>query len=144
MTISDVITAIATKNQKEGFTLNPSASTIEIIKFETKIGFLLPPEFKALYSVCNGFECEEDMFRFIPLDDIIERGDHGENWFHFAEYMIFCDIWTLRKNNDRYEIVNLGNTEFILCTSLTEFLEHFLAGNVFEDGGLYHWRETLH
>jgi len=30
-----------------------------------------------------------------------------------------------------------------MTQSLEEFLEHFLTGNVFNEGGLYNWQEEL-
>lgn len=143
VTIKELINAIEAKNQKDGFKLNPPASDDEIGVFEAKVGFLLPKDFKEFYSFCNGFECNDDIFNFIPLHGIIENADYGETWFHFAEYMIYSDMWTLKKDAATYSIVNLGDKETVLTKSLMEFLEHFLAGNVFEDGGLYDWQETL-
>ncbi len=140
MKLLELINAISLK---DGVRLYAPASENEILDFERKIGFAMPDDFKKFYSVCNGFECEDDIFNFIPLHQIIENADHGEDWFHFCEYMIFSDMWTLRKTNDIYEIVNLNEQELVLTKSLSEFLEHFLVGNVFEEGGLYKWRDTL-
>lgn len=103
----------------------------------------MPDDFKEFYTFCNGFESYSDMFNFISLQAIIENADYGENWFHFSEYMIYSDMWTLKKNANTYSIVNLGDKEIVLTSSLIDFLEHFLAGNVFEDGGLNHWQGTL-
>jgi hypothetical protein len=143
VTIKETINAIAAKNQEGGFKLNPPASTDEINSFEAKVGFALPDDFKEFYSFCNGFECNEDIFNFLSLHTIIENTDYGEKWFHFAEYMIYSDLWTLKKTANTYSIVNLGDKEIILTTSLIEFLVHFLMGNVFEGGGLYDWHETM-
>lgn len=143
MTIPGIIDAITTKNSKTGFKLNAPASADDIARFEAIIGFVLPDEFKELYSICNGFECEEDIFNFIPLDTIIANDDHGENWFHFAEYLIYSDMWTLRNRNGICEIVNRGDREIVLSTSLRAFLICFLSGNVFETGGLYDWHKTV-
>lgn len=143
MTMPEVIDSIADKNQKFGFILNPPATADEISCFETKIGFVLPDDFKEFYTYCNGFECSDDIFHFLPLQTIIENADYGENWFHFSEYMIYSDKWTLKKNADTYRIVNINNKEIVLTTSLMEFLHHFWVGNVFEDGGLYEWQEIL-
>jgi hypothetical protein len=143
MTISEIINAIAVKNQKDGFKLNAPATANEISNFEAKVGFAMPDDFKEFYTYCNGFECDNDIFNFISLHAVIENADYGENWFHFSEYMTYSDMWTLKKDADSYSIVNLGDKEIILTKSLMEFLEHFLAGNVFEDGGLYEWHEAL-
>ncbi len=143
MTISEIINAIAVKNQKDGFKLYAPATDNEISNFEAKVGFAMPDDFKEFYTYCNGFECNNDIFNFISLQAVIENEDYGENWFHFSEYMIYSDMWTLKKDADSYSIVNLGDKEIILTKSLMEFLEHFLAGNVFEDGGLYDWHEAL-
>lgn len=139
MTISEIVNAIEAKNQKDGFKLNPPATADEICDFEAKLGFAMPDDFKEFYTFCNGFVCNSDMFNFISLQAIIENADYGENWFHFSEYMIYSDMWTLKKDADKYSIVNLGEKEVVVTNSLMKFLEHFLTGNVFEDGGLYQW-----
>jgi hypothetical protein len=145
MTMREVIEAILQKHKKYGITLNRPASELEIQKFERKLGFPLPFDFKEFYSTCNGFECTEDIFKMASLEDALKyQQDYGENWFHFAEYMIYSDMWSLRiKDDGGYEIFNKDDTEIVLTTSLQEFLERFLRGNVFENGGLYEWQEEL-
>jgi len=143
--MEEVIAAIYQKHKDYGITLNPPASEQEIQEFERKIGFSLPVDFKEFYSICNGFECTEDIFKMVSLEDaLLHEQDYGKNWFYFADYMIYCDTWSLRKkDNGRYEIFNRGETEIVLTTSLLEFLERFLQGNVFDKGGLYDWQEEL-
>ena len=143
MTIKEVISAIKQKHREYGITLNPPASALEIENFEKQSGFKLPEDFKEFYSICNGFECTEDIFRMIPIDEVLRRkGDYGNNWFHFAEYMIYSDMWSLRKRDDgEFEIFNKGEIEVVLTSSLQEFLERFLQGDVFGKGGLYDWHE---
>ena len=77
----------------------------------------------------------------INLEEVLnDERHHGQGWFYFAEYMIYSDMWTLRKRSDgECEIVNEGEMELVLTTSLQEFLERFLKGDVFESGGLYDW-----
>ena len=68
---------------------------------------------------------------------------YGNNWFHFSEYMIYSDMWGLRVlNSNQYEIFNDG-LNITLTSSLSEFLQRFLYGNVFETGGLYDWQNEL-
>lgn len=143
MTISEIVNAIVAKYPREGFILNSPATAAEISSFEATVGFAMPDDFKEFYTFCNGFESNSDMFNFISLQAIIENADYGENWFHFSEYMIYSDMWTLKKNANTYSIVNLGDKEIALTSSLIDFLEHFLVGNVFEDGGLNDWQGTL-
>ena len=58
--------------------------------------------------------------------------------------MIYSDMWGVRIiNAESYEIFNGSYKHPILTTSLTEFLEHFAFGNVFETQGLYSWQEQL-
>jgi len=41
---------------------------------------------KALYRFCNGFESAEDIFRIIPLKEIVEElSRYGPNSFAFAD-----------------------------------------------------------
>ena len=79
----------------------------------------------------------------IAFEDVFTyKENYSENWFHFAEYMIYADMWSLRRKDDgNFEIFNKGETEVVLTSSLQEFLERFLQGNVFEEGGLYDWHK---
>ena len=140
-----LIEKIHKKNKLEGIKINKPATNTDIQKVEAKLGFELPNDFKELYSICNGFECTDDIFNFIKTSEIAERkDDYGDNWFYFAEYMIYSDMWGVRiLNSTSYEIFNGSYTKPILTTSLREFLEHFEKGNVFEKGGLYEWQEQL-
>jgi hypothetical protein len=145
MTMIEIIAAIGQKHKAGGITINSPASELEIQHFEKKIGFNLPAEFKEFYSICNGFGCSEDIFNIVSLEDALRyEQDYGKNWFHFAEYMIYSDMWSLRMTGtDQYEIFNKTDTEVVLTSSLNEFLLRFLQGNVFEKGGLSDWREEL-
>jgi cell wall assembly regulator SMI1 len=62
MTIKELILAIAEKHSEAGITVNLPASSDDILRFEGKIGFSLPNDFREFYSICNGFSCEEDIF----------------------------------------------------------------------------------
>jgi len=136
-----LIAQIAKKNHKNGIDINPPASLAEIITFEEKIGFKLPTEFKEFYVLCNGFGCNEDVFTMLSLSEI---EDYTEHSFYFSEYMIFSDMWGLRFTpSGKYEIFNGSFPEKTMTTSLVEFLQKFLKGNVFDKGGLYEWQEEL-
>ncbi|MBX0289184.1 SMI1/KNR4 family protein [Hymenobacter sp. HSC-4F20] len=138
MSIKELVSAIATKHEQSGITLNPPASISQIISFERRIGFELPDDFTEFYLLCNGFSCEEDLFTMIGLEDILANKRHyGKHWFHFSEYMTYCGMWSLRKTSkNTFEIF----AEEVLTSSLAEFLSCFLEGDVFEAGGLYDWR----
>ncbi len=148
ISILDIISRIE-KDQKElGITLYPKASENEILYFERKIGRKLPYDVRLFYSFANGFESDENMFRIIPLEEIIEhcRGVEilDDNDFQFAEYLVFCDYWILAidtKDSGKYGIYN--NTDVIvkLTDSFSEFLNAFLEGGVFEVGGIYDLHE---
>jgi cell wall assembly regulator SMI1 len=141
MTIKELILAIAEKHSEAGITVNRPASSDDILRFEGKIGFSLPNDFREFYSICNGFSCEEDMINIIPLNDI----DHyGKGWFYFSEYMIYSDMWMLQKvNGSQYQIANGSYKNIVLTNFLSDFLKRFLRGNVFDKGGLYDWQEEL-
>lgn len=145
MTITTLLSAIEEKHRSYGITLNLPNAFYEIESFERTIGFELPADFKEFYSICNGFTCTEDIFRMIPLEEISEdEQNHGENWFPFAEYMIYCDMWSFRRCLDgAYQVFNKAETEVVLTSSLLEFLQRFLTGGVFDKGGLHDWREEL-
>ena len=141
MDIKELITAISLKNREQGITTFSPATAKSIADFENTIGFPLPPDFKEFYSLCNGFACNEDIFNFISLNEISER---GKDWFCFSEYMIYSDTWELQITQDgQYQIYNGHYPETIMTSSLIEFLERFLQGNVFGDGGLYDWMKEL-
>lgn len=140
-----LIAQIAQKHTEGGIIINPPAGLSDITDFEKQIGFSLPEGFRSFYLTCNGFGCDEDMFNMITLAYIRGREqDYGNNWFYFCEYMTFSDMWGLRLTpTGHYEIFNGSYPEKSLTSSLTEFLETFHKGNVFESGGLYEWHDKL-
>ena len=145
MSIKLLIESIIQKHKADGIEVFPPASEKEIITFEKKVGFALPDDFREFYSICNGFGCNEDIFNMIPLGTTTTYpDDYGPNWFHFAEYMIYSDGWSLRMiSPGQYEIFNDSYPKVPLTTSLGEFLERFLRGNVFDAGGLYQWQDEI-
>src|SRR6476659_9378094 len=96
MTIRELIASIEQKHKSmEGITIHPPASALEIQNFKKKTGFELPADFKEFYSICNGFECSEDDFNMISLTDIMQNEQgYGKNWYYFAEYMLYSDMWS--------------------------------------------------
>ncbi len=140
-----LIKAISLKHHESGIELYPPVTPLEIETFERKMGFALPADFRELYLICDGFSCNEDIFRLVPLSKIRQDAqDYGINWFYFAEYMIYSDMWGLRFNAlGQYEIFNGSYPDHILTTSLYEFLNRFLQGNVFDSGGLYDWNNDI-
>ena len=141
--MKEIVNAIAAKHKKNGIDVYTPATIQDISLFEKKIGFALPVDFVTFYTTCNGLGCNEDIFNIIPLADIMcYSTNYGANWFYFAEYMIYSDMWGLRLNaTGSYEIFNGGNPTLILTSSMKEFLNHYLTGNVFDPGGLYDWQE---
>ena len=149
--ITDIITRIQ-KNKKElGITLYDKADLDNITRFENSMNVTLPIDFKIFYSFCNGFESAEDNFRLLPLDEITENKINGRDTylvdkrdFHIAEYMVYCDMWTIslnKKNSNDYTIYNKADSVITLTHSFVEFLDVFLTGGVFE--GLYNWRKQI-
>jgi len=145
MKIKELIQSIIERHRSYGIDVNPPATTEMIRIFEQQAGFPLPADFVAFYTTYNGFGCNEDMFNILPLGDIKEiETDYGPNYFYFAEYEIRSDLWGLRYlNNSQYEVSNYSYPAKPITHSLEEFLEHFLAGGVFDKGGLYDWQEEL-
>ncbi len=144
--IHQIIRIIESKSEKLGITTYSGATEKEVDEFERKKGIKLPSEFRTLYKKFNGFESDEDMFRIIPLEEIIENKTDeylsNKSDFHFAEYMIYCDMWQISVNPklpENYVIYNTADDVIELTNSLSEFLTVFLEGGVFD--GLFNWRE---
>ena len=149
--ITDIITRIQKDQLKLGITLYDKASLDDIARFEQLMNVSLPDDFKTFYYFSNGFESDEDMFRLLPLDDMIENKSNGRDTFladkrdfHIAEYMIYSDLWTMSINKQastEYSIYNMTENVITLTHSFAEFLDVFLTGGVFK--GLYDWREQI-
>jgi len=148
--ITDIIETIRTSKSKLGITLYEPASLTDISSFEKIMEIKLPDDVINFYTFSNGFESEEDMFRIIPLDEIIDNIKDRNTYtvepkdFHIAEYMIYCDMWTMNINSvdrNNYKIYNKANNVITLTNSFADFLNTFLIGGVFE--GLYPWREKI-
>ncbi|WP_284464566.1 hypothetical protein [Chryseobacterium sp.] len=133
----EILQYIENKNSKNGFKIN-APSHEKTWELESKIGFKLPYDFNLFYSLCDGFECDEDIFNFLSINTILERGNHGDQWFVFAEYMFFSDSWGLKKDTNG-DLVFFSSTQNISSNSLIDFLKAFAQGNVFETGGIYEW-----
>lgn len=143
--MKDLINSISQKHSDSGIDINAPATLSDISDFEKRIGFSLPTDFKEFYLTCNGFGCNEDIFNMISLAEIRQYPqDYGDNWFYFSEYMIYSDMWGLRlTSSGKYEIFNGSYPDKAMTSSLKEFLNRFLKGNVFETRGLYDWHEEL-
>ena len=145
--INDVINFIDKNKAKLGFTLNAKATENEIANFE-KNKIHLPDDLKTFYSFSNGLETDEDLFRIIPLKEIIENG-HDEylinpTSFHIAEYLIYCEMWTIDidlENRNNYRIYNKSEEIVILTNSFAEFLVRFINGGIYD--GLYKWQVEI-
>ncbi|MCB0396259.1 MAG: SMI1/KNR4 family protein [Flavobacteriales bacterium] len=145
MNIKELVNAITQRHSSGGIEVNPPAEISDIAEFEKNTNFVLPADFREFYLTCNGFECTEDLFNMIPINTTRQPSrDFGNNWFYFAEYMINSDMWGLRHTtNGNYEIFNGSFPEIAMTSSLSEFLQRFLKGNIFEAGGLYDWQNEL-
>lgn len=145
--IHDVIKNIQANKEKLGITLNTGASIPEIENFEQAMKLKLPTDLRTFYEFSDGFYSKEDMFNIIPLNEIIEQHFKFKvsrpNGFDFAEYMIYCDMWTISIDNesDKYSIYNIANTVITLTDSFSEFLGMFMEGGVFD--GLDNWRQRV-
>ena len=150
LTMIEIFNRIKADKIKLGITLFAPASLSDISKFEKARNTKLPDDIKTFYSLTNGFESDEDLFRIIPLQEIVEnmkdRDTYTENKgdFHIAEYLIYSDMWTLRvnaSNPNQYEIYNKAESVVVLTNLFSEFLTVFLDKGVFE--GLYSWRKNI-
>lgn len=143
--MKNIIESIIKKHKGSGIEINAPATLGDIASFERQIGFVLPPDFIQFYRICDGFSCNEDLFNIIPLSEVRRYPeDYGINWFYFSEYMIYSDTWGLRITADgKYEIFNGSYPTIAMTSSLEEFLNRYLKGNVFDRGGLSDWHEEL-
>src|SRR5689334_2121134 len=91
-TIRDIIERIKTDKTKLGIKLYAPASLTDISNFESIKRLKLPDDVANFYSFSNGFDSAEDMFRIIPLNEIIDNIKDRDTYtvepqdFHIAEY----------------------------------------------------------
>lgn len=122
--------------------LKNGATEEEIDSFESKT-FQLPDDFRQLYGFSNGFETSDWLFRVLPLQEIAENENskmHASNSFHFAEYMIYSEIWSVElKEENKYLIYKQYEKEdrIVFTDSLAEFLSVYVNGGLFD--GLLQW-----
>ncbi|MGN6180411.1 MAG: hypothetical protein ACTHNW_14585 [Mucilaginibacter sp.] len=144
MTIQDIIQRIEQNKEALGITLYPPATLRGISNIERTFKLTFPTELRHLYSFCDGFESEEDLFRIVPLDEIQYMSKRlKSNQICIAEYLTYCDFWNMTINADGSYEISEGSFHTVLTNSLTDFLDHFLTGGVFEAGGLYEWKENI-
>lgn len=146
-TLASVLDFINDNSTLLGIQLNSGANDTEIDRFEQN-KFVLPDDFKLLYKFTNGFETGQDIFRLIPLDEIIDnkKDDYliSDYSFHFTEYLIYCDMWTADidvTSKNSYRIYNKADEIVFLTNSIAEFLVTFINRGIYD--GLYQWREDI-
>jgi cell wall assembly regulator SMI1 len=118
MSINDIITKIQNSQQELGITLYPGASDKKIAEAEVAIQLTFPEDIKQFYKFCNGFESDQDLFRIIPLEELISNEKNKDilsNQFYIAEYMDYCDMWAVEigKQQNEYTIINEAEGEII-------------------------------
>jgi hypothetical protein len=144
MNIQDIINTISENKAQLGITLYTPAYISDIEEFERELNIILPEDIKSFYRFCNGFESAEDMFRIIPLKEILEwKAEYQPNQFYIAEYMIYCDMWVIDINKSHNEYTVEAYRDIVLTNSFTEFLHRFLKGGVFAKDGLYEWKDQI-
>lgn len=147
-TLLSVLDYIRDNSAIIGVHLNKPVTDLELEAFENQKG-KIPDDFKLLYRFSDGFETDHDLFRFIPLDEI-SKNDLDKQFllsdtsFHFSEYMIYSDMWSvdINKNDiNNYRIYNRAKNVVFLTNSLAEFLCVFIKDGIYD--GLYGWRDAL-
>ena len=146
MTINDIISRIKDNQQELGLTLYGEASNEKIALAESVLNLQFPEDLKTFYKFCNGFESDGDLFRVIPLDEIIDNEKNKPllpHQFYIAEYMDYCDMWTIAidSSTNSYSILNEAEEAVTLTHSFALFLERFLDKGIFE--GLCDWRTEI-
>jgi hypothetical protein len=149
MSITEAIQILKFYRGPLGLTLHEPANEAQISEVELVFGITLPADFKTFYRFTDGFQTEEDMFNMMPLAEILDgKQRYKDDPLYFAEYMIFCDSWSLNigeLNDGEYTII-AGDPEgkqISLTNSLGEFIRRFLNGGVFEIGGLSAWADEI-
>jgi hypothetical protein len=144
-TLIEVLNFIRDNSVDLGIQLNKPATDTDLENLKNN-KIELPEDFKILYKFCNGFETNEDLFRLIPLDEIIEnRRDNyliSDNSFHFTEYLIYCDMWSVDtnpQNIEEYKVYHKTDDVVFLTNTITEFLCVFINKGIYD--GLYQWTE---
>jgi hypothetical protein len=137
MEITEIISLLGKQASEYGITLYPGADNATIYEFEYHTKMRLPEDLKTFYQFANGFESDKDMFRIIPLHEILENINvEKEAKCYIAEYLIYCDTWDLTvdpHDKNSYEITG----EELRTNSFSAFLTCFLKGGVYT--GLYDW-----
>jgi hypothetical protein len=149
MTINEVIREIRSRQEELQITLYPRVPESSIDNFEQELSIKLPSDVKTFYRFSNGMEAEADLFRIIPLDEILDgmRSSCADR-FYIAEYMVYSDIWVMQVNPDDhndYTIFNIDkdNEQLSLTRSFAGFIQRWLKGGVFGAGGLYDWHKEV-
>ncbi|MBT9394635.1 SMI1/KNR4 family protein [Hymenobacter sp. NST-14] len=141
MMIHELLSTLKANLNQTDITLYPGASEKLLLQFEREMQLTLPTDFREFYLFCNGFESAEDLFRMIPLEEILERKqEFTHHHFYIAEYMIYCDMWEVELTT---QFVYRIHHNVTLTDSLVVFLNRFLQGGVFGNKGLYHWPEEV-
>jgi cell wall assembly regulator SMI1 len=153
MPMADLLAALRANLAQTDITLYAGASPCLIRRFERQLNLTLPEDFREFYRCCDGFESAEDLFRMVPLDEIRTHPGNYEprrypRVITIAEYLIYCDMWYVEllpgAAGPAYQIFHEHKgRKVVLTDSLASFLQRFLAGGVFEAGGLYSWSEEL-
>lgn len=84
---------IIEKLKIKGFQFNLPASNNEIEQLEVLLNQKLPTEIKVFYLKTNGFDTLDYLFRFIPIEEIIENKSETKDStiLPIAEYMMYAD-----------------------------------------------------
>lgn len=142
-------TAIATlidKPKEQGIILNPPATENDITVLSNTLQCEIPSDIRFFYSCCNGIiDTSDFLFQILSIRDILKNlEDLKTQSFHFAEYMIFSDVWTITISDNEYVITNSNHGEddtVVLTTNISEFLLRYAKGGLFEKDSLYDWYE---
>lgn len=101
----------------------------DIENFESVTGLKLPDEMRTFYSLYSELEGAPDIFRIIPLAEIIEKELFSINKFEFAEYLIYCDTWSVEINGNDCNDYVINSTP--PTKSFADFLERYLDDGVY-------------
>ncbi|MEN0053336.1 MAG: SMI1/KNR4 family protein [Mucilaginibacter sp.] len=129
------IEEVITKWQLEGVRLNPPAAISDIEEVESILDFRFPEDFKAFYSVINGFDgldWQEHMFTFWPLKLIIEdfEAASDKSFIGFCDFLINSySIGFVRNRDGIFKSYNYIENKESIARSFEEVVDMINSNN---------------
>ena len=114
-----VIAALRTYISQKHGSVRSHAAAKEIEDLESNLKTVLPDEVRLLYLESNGTDYDEDVQRFLPLDEIFVD---DEGVVIIFERSIFAETWGFRKTENRSNSAIFSSGLLEVADSLEDFL----------------------